>query len=66
MGLFGRFSRKSGERRLEGSGRCMECGMTGGQHTDWCPAVPHEEPGSVPATTQERHPETEHPGESSP
>lgn len=43
MGLFGRLFRKSGDREGERSTRCMECGMTGGEHTDWCPALPKQE-----------------------
>jgi len=30
--LFGR-SRRTGTHEV----RCNECGMTGGEHTDWCP-----------------------------
>ena len=40
MGLFERMFRRSGERKREDGDRCMECGMTGGKHTDWCPAAP--------------------------
>jgi len=66
MGLFGRFSRKAGDRKPEGSGRCTECGMTGGEHTDWCPAVPHEEPGIVAGTTPEPYPGAESQGKPDP
>ena len=65
MGLFGRFTRKSGDREDEGSHRCSECGMTGGNHTDWCPAVSHEKPGVMPGTTPEPDSKTEGPGEAS-
>ncbi len=34
-GLFGRSSARKGTD----PNRCMECGMTGGSHTDWCPVV---------------------------
>lgn len=35
MGLFGLFEK----REPEAKDRCNECGMTGGRHTDWCPAA---------------------------
>ena len=39
MGFFkGRFGRSHRPKGTD-SGRCMECGMTGDSHTDWCPAV---------------------------
>ena len=33
-GLFGR----SRDRKAIAKDRCMECGMEGSAHTDWCPA----------------------------
>ncbi len=65
MGLFGR-SRKSGERKPGGSPRCMECGMAGGEHTDWCPAEPKEEPNVPSGRSLERYPEAEGLKESDP
>jgi hypothetical protein len=63
MGLFGRLFRRSGARKGEGEARCMECGMTGGEHTDWCPAVSDDEPDLVSDPTLERRPEAEGPTE---
>ncbi len=54
MGLFGRFSRKGRERSGDTGPRCMECGMTGGDHTDWCPAADAEEPRVAADQTPER------------
>jgi hypothetical protein len=34
MGLFGR----SKDRKRPATDRCMDCGMTDGKHTKWCPA----------------------------
>jgi hypothetical protein len=53
MGLFGRFFRKSGDREREGAHRCMECGMTGGEHTDWCPVASEKDVDSTPRTVPE-------------
>ena len=58
MGLFRRFFRKSGDPDREGAHRCMECGMTGGEHTDWCP-VASEDVDVVPGTVPERGSEDE-------
>ncbi len=66
MGLFGGFSRKSGERKREGSHRCMECGMAEGKHTDWCPAISEKEPDVLPDPTLETHPGAEGPTETHP
>ena len=35
-GLFGRTS----DRKHVVTDRCMECGMSEGTHTEWCPSVP--------------------------
>lgn len=49
MGLLGSLFGRSKDRRPS-TDRCMECGMTGGEHTDWCPAVEEKEAGdSTPA-----------------
>lgn len=67
MGLFGRFSRKSGDREGEGAHRCMECGMTGGEHTDWCPiASEAEDVDIMSGTAPERGAEDEGEAESHP
>lgn len=60
MGLFdGLFGSK---KKTESGDRCMECGMTGGQHTEWCPEV-HEpvRPAGVAAESgqEERSPRRE-------
>ena len=34
-GMFGR----SQDRKPTATGRCMECGMAEGTHTDWCPGA---------------------------
>jgi len=59
MGLFGRMFRRSGERTREDDDRCMECGMTGGNHTDWCPVVPDTGVEDMPDTTPGEGPESE-------
>ena len=51
MGLFGRFSRKPDDRKGEGARRCMECGMTGGEHTDWCPIASEKDVADVMTDT---------------
>ena len=50
MGFFGR----SKNRKDAGADRCMECGMTGGRHTGWCPSAAEmasPEPTEPEATT---------------
>ena len=59
MGLFERIFRRSGERKREDGDRCMECGMTGGKHTDWCPVVPEAGVEDTPDTIPEEGPEAE-------
>ena len=39
MGILGGLFGRSSARRGTDPNRCMECGMTGGSHTDWCPVV---------------------------
>lgn len=39
MGLLGGLFGGSKDRRPTATDRCMECGMAGGAHTDWCPAA---------------------------
>ncbi len=43
-GLFGR----SKNPPATASDRCMECGMTGGTHTTWCPSVAAAAPPPAP------------------
>lgn len=39
-GMFGR----SSDRKATATGRCMECGMAEGAHTDWCPGAATDAP----------------------
>jgi hypothetical protein len=66
MGLFGRVFRKSDDRKGEGAHRCMECGMTGGEHTDWCPVASEKDVDAMTGTAPEREPEDEGRTESPP
>lgn len=61
MGLFARFFGRERDGRGEGGPRCMECGMTGGEHTDWCPLAAQPEPGAAPETTSQARTEAEGP-----
>jgi hypothetical protein len=46
MGVLGNLF---GKKEPQSRDRCMECGMTEGRHTDWCPAHRlDEEPGPEP------------------
>ncbi len=42
MGILGGLFGRSQARKGADPSRCMECGITGGTHTDWCPAVAGE------------------------
>jgi hypothetical protein len=48
MGLLGGLFGRSKERRTAATDRCMECGMTGDAHTEWCPAVAEGGTGGTP------------------
>lgn len=49
MGLLGRLFGKS-DGRDTAADRCNECGMTGGRHTEWCPAVAEDGDQERPRT----------------
>lgn len=66
MGLFGRFFGKERKGKGEGGPRCMECGMTGGEHTDWCPLASTPEPDATRGATAEERAEAESPPQSHP
>lgn len=66
MGLFERIFRRSDEGKREDSDRCMECGMTGGKHTDWCPITPGAGVEDTSDTIPEEGPEAEGQTESHP
>ena len=39
MGFLGGLFGRSRDRKGVAKDRCMECGMTDGTHTDWCPGA---------------------------
>jgi len=49
MGLLGGLFGRTKDRRSPATDRCMECGMTGGDHTDWCPTLENQEEERAPA-----------------
>lgn len=40
MGFLGGLFGRSGDRKDVATDRCMQCGMTKGAHTEWCPGAP--------------------------
>jgi len=66
MGLFGRFFGKERDGKAEGGPRCMECGMTGGEHTDWCPIASTHEPDTARDAAAEEPAEAKSPRQSRP
>lgn len=44
MGFLGGLFGRSSDRDVGTKDRCMECGMTGGGHTDWCSNATVEAP----------------------
>lgn len=56
MGLLRRLFGGSDDGNGGASDRCMECGMTRGQHKDWCPAVAEADEGPVAVSPPEGAP----------
>ena len=52
MGILGRLFGASDSGDGTDVGRCNDCGMAGGRHTDWCPTA-REERASTPAAPAE-------------
>ena len=50
MGFLGGLFGRSSDRKAATTDRCMECGMTGGSHTGWCPTAAAE--GAPPPTPE--------------
>ena len=51
MGLLGGLFGGSDEEKGATADRCMECGMTGGEHTDWCPTGGETRTEDTPAAS---------------
>ena len=64
MGILGGLFGRSGSRKGTDPNRCMECGMTAGSHTDWCPAVPDQATAANSLAPPSDPSETGTPGES--
>ena len=53
MGFLGGLFGRSRDREAVAKDRCMECGMTKGVHTDWCPAAADAAPTQEASSANE-------------
>ena len=51
MGFLGGLFGRSSDRKNVATDRCMECGMTKGSHTEWCPGA--AKAAAAPEATRE-------------
>jgi hypothetical protein len=51
MGFLGGLFGRSSDRKSVATDRCMECGMTKGSHTEWCPGA--AKAAAAPEATRE-------------
>ncbi len=65
MGFLGGLFGRSSDRKKVATDRCMECGMTKGTHTEWCPGAADAAAAPMPES-KASHETAEETGEAPP